>query len=284
MPLVTTKDMLIRAKRGGYAVGAFNAENMEMAQAIIFAAKELNAPVIIQTTPSTLRYASLDLFLGNIEALAKNTGVPVALHLDHGDSFDLCAQALRAGYTSVMIDGSRLPLDQNIALTRRVVEMCSPSGVPVEGEIGCVGGKEDDSEGRTGYTVPAEAVRFASETGISSMAVGIGTAHGVYRAEPVLDMRLLRKLAESISSPLVLHGASGLMDSAIRECVREGICKVNFATELRIAYSEGVRHVLCGEVSVFDPKTYGKSGRSRVQELVMERIKVCGCDGKAAYG
>lgn len=284
MPLVTTKDMLIRAKRGGYAVGAFNAENMEMAQAIIFAAKELNAPVIIQTTPSTLRYASLDLFWGNIEALAKNTGVPVALHLDHGDSFDLCAQALRAGYTSVMIDGSRLPLDQNIALTRRVVEMCSPSGVPVEGEIGCVGGKEDDSEGRSGYTVPAEAVSFESETGVSSMAVGIGTAHGVYRAEPVLDMRLLRKLVESISSPLVLHGASGLTDSAIRECVREGICKVNFATELRIAYSEGVRQVLCGEVSVFDPKTYGKSGRSRVQELVMERIKVCGCDGKAAYG
>ncbi len=284
MPLVTTKDMLIRAKRGGYAVGAFNAENMEMAQAIIFAANELNAPVIIQTTPSTLRYASLDLFMGNIGVLAKNAKVPVALHLDHGDGFDLCAQALRAGYTSVMIDGSRLPLERNIALTRRVVEMCSPSGVPVEGEIGCVGGKEDDSEGRSGYTVPAEAVSFESETGVSSMAVGIGTAHGVYRAEPVLDMRLLRKLVESISSPLVLHGASGLTDSAIRECVREGICKVNFATELRIAYSEGVRQVLCGEVSVFDPKTYGKSGRSRVQELVMERIKVCGCDGKAAYG
>ena len=279
MPLVTTKDMLIRAKRGGYAVGAFNAENMEMAQAIIFAANELNAPVIIQTTPSTLRYASLDLFMGNIGVLAKNAKVPVALHLDHGDGFDLCAQALRAGYTSVMIDGSRLPLERNIALTRRVVEMCSPSGVPVEGEIGCVGGKEDDSEGRSGYTVPAEAVSFESETGVSSMAVGIGTAHGVYRAEPVLDMRLLRKLVESISSPLVLHGASGLTDSAIRECVREGICKVNFATELRIAYSEGVR-----QVSVFDPKTYGKSGRSRVQELVMERIKVCGCDGKAAYG
>ena len=284
MPLVTTKDMLIRAKRGGYAVGAFNAENMEMAQAIIFAANELNAPVIIQTTPSTLRYASLDLFMGNIGVLAKNAKVPVALHLDHGDGFDLCAQALRAGYTSVMIDGSRLPLERNIALTRRVVEMCSPSGVPVEGEIGCVGGKEDDSEGRSGYTVPAEAVSFESETGVSSMAVGIGTAHGVYRAEPVLDMRLLRKLVESISSPLVLHGASGLTDSAIRECVREGICKVNFATELRIAYSEGVRQVLGGEVSVFDPKTYGKSGRSRVQELVMERIKVCGCDGKAAYG
>lgn len=284
MPLVTSNDMLIRAKQGGYAVGAFNAENMEMAQAIIFAAKELNAPVIIQTTPSTLRYASLDIFMGNIGALAKSVGIPVALHLDHGDSFDLCAQALRAGYTSIMIDGSRLPLDRNIALTRRVVEMCSPSGVPVEGEIGCVGGKEDDSEGRAGYTVPVEAVRFESETGVSSMAVGIGTAHGVYRAEPVLDMGLLRKLAGSISSPLVLHGASGLTDSAIRECIREGICKVNFATELRIAYSEGVRQVLRGEASVFDPKTYGKSGRRRVQELVMERIKVCGCDGKAAYG
>lgn len=281
MPLAASKDMLMRAKQGHYAVGAFNAENMEMVQAIIFAAEELSSPVIIQTTPSTVRYASLDLYMGNVKALAGRSKVPVALHLDHGGSFELCAQALRAGYTSVMIDGSRLPLDQNIALTRRVVDMCSPAGVPVEGEIGCVGGKEDDTEGRAGYTIPAEAVRFESETGLSSMAVGIGTSHGVYKSAPVLDIPLLRKLAASISVPLVLHGASGLTDGAIRECIKEGICKVNFATELRIAYSDGVKQALRDEPAVFDPKTYGKQGRGRVQALVMDRMRVCGCDGKA---
>lgn len=281
MSLVTSKEMLQTAKQHHYSVGAFNAENMEMIQAIISAAEEMNAPVIIQTTPSTVRYASLNLYLSSVRALAEQAKVPVALHLDHGSSFELCAQALRAGYTSIMIDGSRLPLEQNIALTRQVVEMCAPAGIPVEGEIGCVGGKEDDTEGSTGYTVPAEAVRFEAETGLSSMAVGVGTAHGVYKTAPVLNVPLVRELAGLVKAPLVLHGASGLTDDAIRECIQAGICKVNFATELRIAYSDGVKQVLHDEPAVFDPKVYGKQGRQRVQKLVMDRIKVCGCDGKA---
>lgn len=281
MALVTTGQMLLDAKRGGYAVGAFNAENMEMAQAIVAAAEELGAPVILQTTPSTVRYGSLPLYAANVRVLAEGVRVPVALHLDHGDSFALCLQALRAGYTGVMIDGSRLPLAENIALTRRVVEACAPAGVPVEGEIGRVGGKEDDAEGEGGYTDPAQAVQFEAETGLSSMAVGVGTAHGVYRTAPVLNTQLVAELAARVKAPLVLHGASGLQDAAIQECIRQGICKVNFATELRIAYTDGVRETLREKPGAFDPKLYGRAGRARVLALVKGRMLVCGCAGKA---
>ena len=282
MPLVSSKQMLLDAKKGSYAVGAFNAENMEMVQAIIAAAEEMRAPVMIQTTPSTVRYGGLELYAANVRALAQQSKAPIALHLDHGDSYALCAQALRAGYTSIMIDGSKLPLEENISLTRKVVEMCEPSGVPVEGEIGRVGGKEDDNESETsGYTVPAEAIQFEAETGLSSMAVGVGTAHGVYKTAPVLNTQLVAELSAVLHVPLVLHGASGLSDVAIRECIRQGICKVNFATELRIAYSDGVKKVLGDHPDTFDPKAYGKLGRENVKKLVKDRIAVCGCSGRA---
>jgi tagatose 1,6-diphosphate aldolase GatY/KbaY len=282
MSLVTSKEILLKAQKGGYAVGAFNVENMEMAQAIIGAAEELHAPVMLQTTPSTVKYAGADLYYANVRALAEKADVPVVLHLDHGNSFELCSQALRAGYTSIMIDGSKLPLEENIALTRKVVEMCEPSGIPVEGEIGRVGGKEDDLVCEdAGYTIPEEAVRFEKETGLFCMAVGVGTAHGVYKTTPVLNTELIGKLKGMLTVPMVLHGASGLSDEAIRECVRRGICKVNFATELRIAYSDGVKEVLREKPDTFDPKAYGKVGRERVKELVKNRMRVCGCDGKA---
>lgn len=280
MPLVTSKEMLLQAQERGYAVGAFNVENMEMAQAIVEAAEESRAPVILQTTPSTVRYAGVELYYAIVEALARQASVPVAIHLDHGSSFQLAAQALRAGYTSIMIDGSKLPLDENIDLTRRVVEMCAPSNVPVEGELGQVGGKEDDTEcENAGYTIPEEALRFERETGVASLAVGVGTAHGVYAKTPVLNVDLISRLKELLTVPMVLHGASGLSDAAVGECIRRGICKVNFATELRMAYTEGVRCVLEGEAP-FDPKAYGKEARRRVKLLVMERMKVCGCVGK----
>lgn len=283
MSLVTSKELLLKAQEGGYAVGAFNVENMEMAQAIIVAAEELRAPVMLQTTPSTVRYAGVNLYYANVKTLAERSGVPVVLHLDHGNSFELCAQAFRAGYTSIMIDGSRLPLEENIALTRKVVEMCGTAGVPVEGEIGRVGGKEDDLVCENeGYTIPEEAVRFEKETGLSSMAVGVGTAHGVYQTTPVLNTELIGILRGLLTVPMVLHGASGLSDEAIRECVRRGICKVNFATELRIAYSSAVKELLKEKPDTFDPKAYGKAGRERVKELVKNRMRVCGCDGKAS--
>lgn len=281
MPLTTTVSMLRKAQEQGFAVGAFNVENMEMAQAIISAAEELGAPVILQTTPSTVRYAGTGMYAAMVAALAQEATVPVAMHLDHGDSFALCAQALRSGYTSVMIDGSKLPLEENIALTYKVSEMCAAVGVPVEGEIGRVGGKEDDLESDGGYTIPEEAVRFEKESGLFSMAVGVGTAHGFYKEKPQLNKELITTLRGMLQAPMVLHGASGLSDEDVKDCIRRGICKVNFATELRAAYTEGVKAVLAENPKTFDPKAYGKEARQRVKALVMERMLVCGCDGKA---
>lgn len=281
MPLTTTVSMLRKAQEQGFAVGAFNVENMEMAQAIISAAEELRAPVILQTTPSTVRYAGTGMYAAMVAALAQEATVPVAMHLDHGDSFALCAQALRSGYTSVMIDGSKLPLEENIALTYKVSEMCAVVGIPVEGEIGRVGGKEDDLESDGGYTIPEEAVRFEKESGLFSMAVGVGTAHGFYKEKPQLNKELITTLRGMLQAPMVLHGASGLSDEDVKDCIRRGICKVNFATELRAAYTEGVKAVLAENPKTFDPKAYGKEARQRVKALVMERMLVCGCDGKA---
>ncbi|MDR2340273.1 MAG: class II fructose-bisphosphate aldolase [Deltaproteobacteria bacterium] len=282
MPVTTTERLLLAAMRGGYAVGAFNAENMELAQAIVQAAEELRAPVILQTTPGTIRYGSPSLYHDMIAAIATPAGVPVAIHLDHGDSFAMAVMALRAGYSSIMIDGSRLPLAENIALTKSVVDACHPNGIPVEGELGRVGGKEDDSEdGGQGYTDPDEAEEFVAGTGVGSLAVGVGTAHGVYAKKPVLNKGLISVLAKRLGLPLVLHGGSGLEPGEIRDCIVRGIAKVNFATELRAAYTEAVRRHLAENPNVVDPKKFGAPGRDAVRALVMERMRVCGCDGKA---
>lgn len=275
--------MLLDAQKGRYAVGAFNAENMEMVQAIVAAAEGMKAPVMIQTTPSTVKYASLELYLVNVAAVAKKAGVPVCMHLDHGSSFELAMQALRVGYTSIMIDGSHSPFEENIAVTKRVVDACAPSGVPVEAELGKVGGKEDDLDGGAGgYTDPAAAKEFVEKTGVGSLAVAIGTAHGIYSGVPKLDLDRLTEIRKVVDIPLVLHGASGLSDEAVMESIKRGICKVNFATELRIAYSDGVKQVLSENPDVYDPKKYGVQGRENVKQLVMNRIKVCGSDGKAS--
>ena len=276
MPLVTTKQMLIDARAGGYAVGAFNAENMEMMQAVVAAAEKLNAPVIIQTTPSTVSYASTMEYAAYGAVLAKGASVPVAVHLDHGSSFELASKAYHDGYTSVMIDGSQLDLENNIALTKRVTEMCKAAEIPVEGELGKVGGKEDDTESETSvYTDVDEAVRFAAETGVDSLAVGVGTAHGVYKETPILNAELISTLKTAIQIPLVLHGASGLSDEVVRDCVKRGMCKVNFATELRIAYTKAVAEYLTEKPETIDPKKYGAAGRAAVQALTEEKIRLC---------
>lgn len=282
MPLTTTEEILLKAQQGHYAVGAFNVENMEMVQAVMAAAEELQAPVIMQTTSSTVRYAGLDYYYANVLTAAKKASVPIAIHLDHGDSFDLAMQALRVGYTSIMIDGSHKAYEENIALSKAVVDACKPSGIPVEAELGKVGGKEDDVEAKgDAYTDPQQAAEFVKRTGVSSLAVAIGTAHGVYSGVPVLDVQRLSEIREVVSIPLVLHGASGLSDEAVEECIRRGICKVNFATELRIAYSNGVKATLAEKPDTIDPKAYGKVGREAVKNLVMNRMRVCGCAGKA---
>ena len=282
MALVTTDEMLTAANQNGYAVGAFNVENMEMVMAVVRAAEELCAPIILQTTPSTVRYANLSLYHANIKTLAEAAKVPIALHLDHGNSFDLAMQALRTGYTSIMIDGSLKSFEENVNLTRSVVNACKPSGIPVEAELGKVGGKEDDQEcDDPGYTEPEDAVRFVAETGISSLAVAIGTAHGLYSGVPKLDVDRLAAINELVTIPLVLHGGSGLSDSAVRECIARGICKVNYATELRIAYSNGVKDYLRDNPDTFDPKKYGTRGMEYVINLVKDKIKVCGSYHKA---
>lgn len=281
MGLVTTKQILERAQKDGYAVGAFNVENMEMAQAVIEAASEARAPLIVQTTPSTVKYASVELFYANVAALARTVDVPVALHLDHGDSFELCVKALVAGYTSVMYDGSQQQFKDNIANTRRVVKTASAVGICVEAELGKVGGKEDDLsvEGNE-YTDPGEAREFMERTGAFSLAIAIGTAHGVYAGVPVLDIERVRSIREVVGAPLVLHGASGVADEDVAKCIEYGICKVNFATELRIAFSDGVKRLLSEKPETFDPKEMGRAARENVKKFVMGRMSVCGCAGK----
>lgn len=282
MALITSKEMLLNAQKGGYAVGAFNVENMEMVKAVIAAAEELRAPVILQTTPSTIKYGTIETYSAIVQAEAKNAHVPIALHLDHGSSFELAVQAIKNGYTSVMIDGSGLPFEDNIAITKRVVEVANAVGIPVEAELGKIGGKEDDLQAEADTnTDPEEARIFVEKTGISSLAVAIGTAHGYYIGIPVLDKERLSKVKQVVTIPLILHGASGLSDEEVRECVRRGICKVNFATELRAAYTDAGRKLLAEKPETFDPKALGKSGMAAVKELVINRMRVCGCDGRA---
>lgn len=282
MPFVTTKKMLQDAQDGRYAVGAFNVENMEMVMAVIEAAEEMNAPVIMQTTPSTVKYAGLDYYLANVKAAAERADIPVALHLDHGSSYGLAMQALRTGYTSIMIDGSHEGFEDNVVLTKAVVDACRPSGIPVEAELGKVGGKEDDLDGGDGdgYTDPNQAKEFVERTGASSLAVAIGTAHGLYKGEPKLEQERLSNIRQVVSVPLVLHGASGVPDEAVREAIRRGICKVNYATELRIAYSNGIKEVLKTDPDIIDPKKYGAIGKKYVKTFVMEKIRNCGCVNK----
>ena len=283
MPLVTTKQILLDAQKGGYAVGAFNVENMEMVQAVLAAAQELHAPVILQTTPSTVKYAGLDYFYANAKVAAQRADIPAAIHLDHGSSFELAMQALRTGYTSIMIDGSHGTLEDNIAVSRAVVDACHPSGIPVEAELGKVGGKEDDLDGgdENPYTDPQQAKEFVKATGVDFLAVAIGTAHGVYKGVPKLDVERLSEIRNVVDIPLVLHGTSGVPDEAVRECIRRGICKVNFATDLRIAFTKGVNQVLGEKPDTIDPKKYNAQGREEVKRYVMDKIRVCGCAGKA---
>ena len=279
MPFVTSREMLLAAQAGQYAIGAFNVENMEMAQAVIAAAEEMNAPVMLQTTPGTLKYANPETFAGMISCMARDAKVPVALHLDHGSSFTLAEQCVRAGYTSVMIDGSPLPFDENVALTRSVVAMAGD--LPVEAELGKVGGKEDDHEADAAYTDPEEAARFVRKAGVFSFAPAIGTAHGVYKAAPKLDLDRLSAIRAVVEAPLVLHGTSGVPDDQVRECIRRGVCKVNYATELRTVFSDAVKKYLAENPSAYDPKKYGAAGREAVRQRICQLISLLGSSGKA---
>ncbi len=276
----TSKEMILAAQRGGYAVPAFNFENMEMVQAILAAAEETGSPVLLQTTPSTIKYMTLRQAYAMVKAEADAVRVPVSLHLDHCESYEGVCAALEAGYSSVMIDASKLDYEENIALTQKTVQAARERGVPVEAELGTVGGKEDGHSAAIAYTDPAQAVDFFQRTGVDLFAVAIGTAHGFYKGEPKLDFELLQTIAGLISAPLVLHGGSGIPDEMIRKTIDLGICKVNFATELRAAMTAAVRQALEDE-GIIDPKKFMGPGREAVRQLCIHKIKLCGSDGKA---
>ena len=282
MPLVSTKQMLLDAQAQHYAVCAFNAENMEMVQAIISAAQDLSAPVIIQTTPGTLGYAEPAIYAAIVQAAAKAASVPVAVHLDHGNSFEMVMKAVKAGYTSVMIDGSKKPFEENVSITKRVTDVCRAMDIPVEAELGQVGGKEDTQvSDKPAYADPYEASEFVRLTNVDSLAVGIGTAHGIYKGTPQIDVERLSQIRGMVDVPLVLHGTSGVPRDVVQDCIRRGICKVNYATDLRIAYTDGVRSFLESDGSAFDPKKYGKTAKQNVYDCAADRIRLCGSDGKA---
>lgn len=281
--LVKSKELLLEAQRNKYAVGAFNVENMEMVLAVLRAAEETNSPVIMQTTPGTVKYAGADMYFANIRAAARRTRIPVACHLDHGNSLAIAVQALHAGYTSIMIDGSKLPFEENIALTKTVTEICHAVNIPVEAELGRVGGKEDgldNSQSENPYTDPDEAAVFVERTGCDSLAVAVGTAHGVYKGIPHINFDVLAKIHEAVNIPLVLHGTSGVPDDQVIRCVSMGMCKVNYATDLRIAYTYGVKKYIKENPGVFDPKKYGTYGMEEVKRYVKERMQVIGSCGR----
>jgi fructose-1,6-bisphosphate aldolase class II len=272
--------MIYAARKGGYAVPAFNAENLEMVQAIVAAAEKMKSPVMIQTTPSTVKYLTLRQAVAMVKAEGEAASVPVALHLDHCESYEDVMAAVDAGYTSVMIDGSKLPYEENIAVTKKVVEDARAKGVTVEAELGTVGGKEDGHSAEIAYTDPAEALDFFTRTGVDIFAVAIGTAHGFYKGEPKLNFELLEKLAATIEAPLVLHGGSGVPDEMIKRTISLGINKVNYATELRAAMTKAVREALTDE-GIIDPKKFMGKGRQAVIDLCCKKIEVCGSENKA---
>lgn len=305
--LVTNKELQHAAKKGKYAVGAFNTSNIEITQAIIEAHEEMNAPVIVATSTSAIEYCGIDVLAGVVRQLAMNAKIPVSLHLDHGTDFDLIVGCIRNGWTSIMIDGSHEPLEGNIAVTKKIVGICHAVGVSVEAELGRLGGIEDNiavDEKDARLTDPDEAVRFVEESGCDTLAIAIGTSHGAYKfkGDAKLAFDRLKVLAEKIDIPLVLHGASSVIPEIIakankyganlgaakgvpvediKKAIAMGITKVNIDTDLRLAFTAGVREILTNKPELFDPRKIVGAGRKAIKEVVKNKIDVLGCANKA---
>lgn len=276
MGLIPAAGLLKKAEENKCAIAAFNIENMETAQAVIQASDEENMPVIIQTTPSSIKYTGLKSFYHIVTANMEHTAWPVVLHLDHGSSFELAVRAIREGYSSVMIDGSLLSLEDNIALTKKVVDVARAAGVSVEAELGSIGGKEDDLEvEKSGLTDPDDAAYFVEKTGVDSLAVAIGTAHGIYKGTPKLDFERLEKIRQKVDIPLVLHGTSGVPVGDVQKCIGIGISKVNYATDLRVAFTNAVKKAIAEKPDNHDPKYFLKAGRDAVCARARELIRIC---------
>ncbi|MCU6666920.1 tagatose bisphosphate family class II aldolase [Silvania hatchlandensis] len=283
MYIISTKAMLTKARYGGYAVPAFNIHNLETLQVVVETAAELRSPLIVAGTPGTFSYAGTGNIIAIAGDLAKTYNQPLAIHLDHHEDFDDIAQKVQAGIRSAMIDGSHLPFADNVALVKRVADYCHRYDVSVEAELGRLGGQEDDlvvDSKDALYTHPQQAREFVTLTGIDSLAVAIGTAHGLYTATPKLDFERLAEIRSQVDVPLVLHGASGLSTADIRRAIGLGICKVNVATELKIAFSDALKTYLAVHPDASDPRHYMIPAKAAMKEVVRKVINDCGCEGK----
>jgi len=303
--------MFKKAYEGGYAIGAFNVNNMEIIQGITEGAKELNAPLILQVSAGARKYANHTYLMKLVEAAIIETGLPICLHLDHGDSFELCKSCIDGGFTSVMIDGSHHAYEDNVALTRQVVEYAHDHGVVVEGELGRLEGVEDDVKvaiGQGSYTDPDQVYDFVTRTGVDSLAIAIGTSHGAYKFKPGTKPQLRFDILEEVQKrlpgfPIVLHGASsvipefvekinkfggnmpdaiGVPEDMLRQAASMAVCKINIDSDLRLAMTASVREHLYTHPDHFDPRQYLKPGREAIKQMVMHKIQyVLGCENKA---
>ena len=311
MPLVTTTEMFKKAYDGGYAIGAFNVNNMEIVQGITEAAAEVRAPIILQASAGARKYAKAVYLRKLVEAAVEDTGLPIVLHLDHGADFEVCKDCIDGGFTSVMIDASSKPFTENIALTKKVVEYAHDHGVVVEAELGALAGVEDDvqvSAEDSHYTRPEEVEEFVSKSGCDSLAIAIGTSHGAYKFKPGTKPQLRFDILEEVSKrlpgfPIVLHGASsvpqnfvkiindhggkmpgaiGVPEEQLRQAARMAVCKINIDSDLRLAMTAGIREHFDAHPDHFDPRQYMGDGRNYIKELVKDKIvNVLGSDGKA---
>lgn len=284
MSFVSMKELVQKAQKDRYAVGAFNCNNMEIVQAIVAAAEAERSPVIIQASQGAIKYAGINYIAGLTRIAAESANVPIALHLDHGTSFEQCIHCIGNDFSSVMIDGSKLPLDENILLTKKVIEVARALGVSVEGELGKIGGTEDDisvSEKEALFTDPAEAERFCKETGVDALAIAIGTAHGQYKGVPKLDFDRLKEIVKRVSTPIVLHGSSGVPSEAIQEAISLGVAKVNIDTNIREAFTEAARKVVVENPKEIDPRKMLGPAREAAVEVIRDKIRIFGSNGKA---
>ncbi|ERM92431.1 fructose-bisphosphate aldolase [Caldanaerobacter subterraneus subsp. yonseiensis KB-1] len=285
MPLVTSKEMLVYARENGFAVGAFNAYNMEMVQAIIEAAEEENAPVIVQISEGAIAYGGEKSFAALIKVLAEEVTVPVVCHLDHGVNFFTVIKALKAGFTSLMFDGSSLTFEENIEKTKKIAEIAHAAGIPLEGEIGKIPdaakGPLSPEEVKKYLTTPEEALEFYEKTGVDSLAISVGSAHRMKVQSVQLDIDRIVRIKEKVKIPLVLHGASGVMDESLVQAVKAGISKVNFATELNKAFTYALRKELSNNPDLVDVRKYGATARENVKKTVKEKIQLLNATNKA---
>ena len=283
MGLVTSREIYDKAEKGRYAVGGYETYWLESIQVFLDAAEEAKAPLLIQVTPVRLEHFGIDYFSAVAKVAAAKAKIPVAIHLDHGFKFEDTVKAIRYGFTSVMIDGSAYSLEENIALTKRVVEVAHPVGVSVEAELGKVGGKERGvtiEEARKFLTDPEEARIFVKETQVDSLAVSIGNASGFYKTEPALDIERLRRIKESVKIPLVLHGGTGIPETTIKQVIKLGIRKVNIATLLKSTFVKGIMAAIAGNPDTIDPRKIFGPAKEDMKKVIMKTFKMLNCAGQ----